>query len=85
MMVLEKTLESSLDWEEIQPVHPKGKQSWIFIGRTDAEDGIIDVMDMSLSKFWEFMMDREDWRAAVHGFTKSQTQLRGWTELNWSR
>ena len=37
-MVLEKTLESPLDCTEIQPVHPKGNQSWIFIGRTDAED-----------------------------------------------
>ena len=36
-LVLEKTLESSLDCEEIQPVNPKGNQSWIFIGRTDAE------------------------------------------------
>ena len=36
-VVLEKTLESSLDWKEIQPVHPKGNQSWVFIGRTDAE------------------------------------------------
>ena len=36
-VVLEKTLESSLDCEEIQPVHPKGNQSWIFIGRTDVE------------------------------------------------
>ena len=36
-MVLEKTLESPLENEEIQPVHPKGNQSWIFIGRTDAE------------------------------------------------
>ena len=36
-LVLEKTLESPLDWKEIKPVHPKGNQSWIFIGRTDAE------------------------------------------------
>ena len=36
-VVLEKTLESPLDCKEIQPVHPKGNQSWIFIGRTDAE------------------------------------------------
>ena len=36
-VVLEKTLESPLDCKEIQPVHPKGDQSWIFIGRTDAE------------------------------------------------
>ena len=38
-MVLEKTLESPLDCKEIQPVHPKGDQSWVFIGRTDAEAG----------------------------------------------
>ena len=36
-MVFEKTLESPLDWKEIQPIHPKGDQSWVFIGRTDAE------------------------------------------------
>ena len=36
-MVLEKTLESPLDCKEIQPVHPKGDQSWVFIGRTDAD------------------------------------------------
>ena len=36
-MVLEKTLESPLDCKEIQPVHPKGDQAWVFIGRTDAE------------------------------------------------
>ena len=35
--MLEKTLESPLDWKDIQPVHPKGGQSWVFIGRTDAE------------------------------------------------
>ena len=36
--MLEKTLESPLDSKEIQPVHPKGNQSWVFIGRTDADD-----------------------------------------------
>ena len=47
-------------------------------------DGITDSMDVSLSELQEMVMDREAWRAAIHGVVKCRTQLNDWSELNWT-
>ena len=63
-MVLEKTLESPLDSKEIQPIYPKGNQSWIFIGRTDTEAEVL-ILRPSDAKNWLIWKDPDagkDWR-----------------------
>ena len=80
-VVLEKTLESPLDCKEIQPVHPKGNQSWIFIGRTDAE-GKAPVLWPPEVKNWLTGKDPdagEDWRQEEKGTTEDE--MFGWHHL----
>ena len=74
IVALEKTLESSLDCKKIQPVHPKGNQSWIFIGRTDAEaeTPIIWPPDEKDWLIWKDPDAVKDWRQEEKGTTEDE-------------
>ena len=77
-VVLEKTLESPLKCKEIQPVHPKGNQSWIFIGRTNAEAGtpILWPPDAKSRLIWKDPDARKDWGQEKKGTTEDE--MVGW-------
>ena len=77
-VVLEKTLESPLDCKELQPVHSKGNQSWIFIGRTDveAETPILWPPDAKSRLIWKDPDAEKDWRQEEKGVTEDE--MVGW-------
>ena len=77
-VVLEKTPESPLDCKEIQPVHPKGDQSWVFIGRTDveAETPILWPPDVKSWLIWKDPEAGKDWRQEEKGTTEDE--MIGW-------
>ena len=73
-MVLEKTFESPLDWKDIEPINPKGNQSWVFIGRTDAEaeTPILWPPDAKNWLIWKGPDAGKDWRQGEKGVREDE-------------
>ena len=84
-VVFEKTFESPLDCKEIQPVHPKGDQSWVFIGRTDveAETPILCPPDAKSWLIWKDSDAGKDWRWEEKGMTEWDGWMASPTQWTW--